>query len=121
MALQADLSKLETWSNVWQLGFNADKCHVLTIGKFENIEHAHRYEICGQELEHVDQEKDLGITIDSELNFAEHISQKVRIANGLVGQIRRSFSYLDCDGFRRIFIAFVIPTLNMANLCGHHV
>ena len=36
MALQADISKLETWSNIWQLGFNVDKCHVLTLGRFEN-------------------------------------------------------------------------------------
>ena len=50
-------------------------------------------------LEHVFEEKDLGITIDSELKFREHISRKVRIANGIVGQIRRSFSFLDCETF----------------------
>ena len=111
LALQSDLSKLETWSNVWQLRFNADKCHVLTLGKFENIHHAHRYKICGKELEHVDHEKDLGIVVDSELSFAEHICEKVRVANGLVGQIRRSFSFLDCDAFRRIYITFVRPHL----------
>ena len=111
MELQSDITKLETWSNTWQLGFNVDKCHVLTLGKLENIRHVHRYQICGKELEHVADEKDLGIIIDSELSFGEHISNKVRIANGLVGQIRRSFSYLDCDVFRRIFIAFVRPHL----------
>ena len=111
MQLQTDLTKLETWSDIWQLGFNADKCHVLTLGKLENIHHAHRYQICGKELEHVDEEKDLGIIVDSELTFAEHISRKVRVANGLVGQIRRSFQYLDCDAFRLIYISFVRPHL----------
>ena len=111
MELQSDLTKLEAWSDIWQLGFNADKCHVLTLGKLENIHHAHRYQICGKELEHVDEEKDLGIIVDSELTFAEHISRKVRVANGLVGQIRRSFQYLDCDSFRLIFISFVRPHL----------
>ena len=62
-------------------------------------------------LEHVFEEKDLGITIDSELKFREHISRKVRIANGIVGQIRRSFSFLDCETFRRIYCAFVRPHL----------
>ena len=78
MALQEDISELETWSNIWQLGFNADKCHVLTLGKFENNQLAYQYQISGQELEHVDHEKDLGIIIDSELSFAEHISEKAR-------------------------------------------
>ena len=92
------------------LKFNADKCHVLTLGRFENIQHAHQYTICNNELEHVAEEKDLGVTIDDELKFGEHISRKVRIANGIVGQIR-SFSFLDCETFRRIFVAFVRPHL----------
>ena len=56
---------------------------------------------------HVPEEKDLGVTIDGELNFDEHITRKAQIANGIVGQIRRSFSYLDCETFRWIFTAFV--------------
>ena len=56
-------------------------------------------------------EKDLGITIDSELKFEEHISRKVKIANMIVGQMRRSFSYLDCDTLRRLFVRFVRPHL----------
>ena len=109
--LQRDLIKLEKWSDIWQLHFNTDKCHVLTLGNFENIRHAHRYKINNNELEHVDFEKDLGVVIDAELTFAEHISKKVQVANSIVGQIRRSFSYLDCDTFKRIYVAFVRPHL----------
>ena len=32
MELQLDISKLENWSNTWQLHFNHEKCHVLTLG-----------------------------------------------------------------------------------------
>jgi len=31
--LQDDLMKLENWSNDWQMQVNADKCHVMHIGK----------------------------------------------------------------------------------------
>ena len=111
LLLQNDINKLENWSKIWQIHFNHDKCHVLTMGKFENIHHAHRYVVYGNEMEHVFDEKDLGVTIDSELKFEEHISKKVRIANAIVGQMRRSFSYLDCDTFKRIYVAFVRPHL----------
>ena len=37
--------------------------------------------------------------------------RKVWVANGIVGQIRRSFSFLDPETFRRIFVAFVRPHL----------
>ena len=37
LALQACIDVLEKWSNTWLLKFNPDKCHVLILGKFENI------------------------------------------------------------------------------------
>ena len=111
LMLQDDLQKLEEWSNIWLLKFNADKCHVLTLGKFQDIKHAHRYSLCQYELEHVPSEKDLGITIDEELKFEDHITRKIQIANGIVGQIRRSFSYLSTETFRRLYVAFVRPHL----------
>ena len=43
--------------------------------------------------------------------FEDHISMKVKTTNSIVGQMRRSFSYLDCDTFKRIFVAFVRPHL----------
>ena len=64
------------WSNRWLLKFNADKCHVLTLGKHENIVHAHNYRMDGVELEHVFEEKDLGVILDSYLTFDEHITAK---------------------------------------------
>ena len=48
--------------------------------------------------------------MDSDLTFAEHISKKVKVVNGIVGLIRRSFSFLDCKSFKKIFTAFVSRT-----------
>ena len=42
LALQSDIKLQEHWSDKWQLQFHPDKCHVLTLGKLENIRHAHR-------------------------------------------------------------------------------
>ena len=112
--LQKDLDTLDKWSTKWLLKFNHEKCHVLSLGKFDNIMHAHRYTICGYEMEHVFNEKDLGVVFDSELNFENHISQKVQIANAIVGLIRRSFSYLDCNSFKRLYTSFVRPHIEYA-------
>ena len=112
--LQQDIRRLEEWSQRWLLKFNGEKCHVLTMGKFENIMHTFRYQICGKEMEHVSSEKDLGVTIDENLSFDEHISNKVRIANAIVGQIRSSFTFLDGETFRRLFTALVRPHLEYA-------
>ena len=76
-ALQSDIDSLQHWSNKWLLQFHPDKCHVLTLGKFDNIRYTHRYSIYEHELEHVFEEKDLGVTFESDLKFDEHISQKL--------------------------------------------
>ena len=73
--------------------------------------HTHRYEIYGTEIAHVFDEKDLGITIDSKLKFEEHISLKARKANAIMGMIRRSFTFLDCNLFKKLYVAFVRPHL----------
>ena len=109
--LQSDIDALKEWSIKWGMEFNRDKCHVLTLGKFENTKHTHRYQLGEDEIEHVFTEKDLGITIDSELTYEEHIANKIRVANGIVGLMRRSFSYLDPTSFKKLFCAFVRPHL----------
>ena len=109
--LQNDIKKLEEWSNDWLLKFHPDKCHILTLGRFENIMYTHRYKVYEKEIEHVAVEKDLGIFMDSELTFSDHITEKVNKANSLVGIIRRCFSYLDKETFTRIYTSFVRPHL----------
>jgi len=107
--LQADIDALHAWSKKWLLKFHPDKCHVLTIGKFDKIMHAERYKLGSRELEHVFQEKDLGVIFDSDLTFEEHINSKIKRANSMVGVIRRSFSFLDGGLFKQLFTSFVRP------------
>jgi hypothetical protein len=101
---------------MWLLNFHPNKCHVLTLGKFENIQYTHRYSIYDNELEHVFEEKDLGVTIDPSLRFEEHISMKVKKANMMMGLIRRSFSFLSCSLFKKLYITFVRPHLEYAQV-----
>ena len=76
--------------------------------------HTERNNICDKELEHVFEQKDLGVIIDSELRFEEHVSAKIRVANAIVGLIRRSFLFLDGIMFRRLYAAFVRPHFEYA-------
>ena len=40
-------------------------------------------------------EKDLGVLVDSNLSFENHMATKISKANQIVGLIRRSFAFLD--------------------------
>ena len=80
-----------------------------TLGKFDNIRHTYCYKINDTELEHVPKENDLGIIMDGDLSFEEHISLKVKKANAIMGLIRHSFSFLDSHLFKKLCITSVRP------------
>ena len=117
-ALQRDLSRLEAWSGLWLLRFHPDKCHVLSFGKedaMSKLQLFHgQYSLCGHLLDHVEEEKDLGVIVDSQLNFASHIDAKVAKAMAFLGLIRRNFQYLNVHSLLSLYKAFVRPHLEYA-------
>ena len=92
MTLKSDVQLLEDWSRTWLHNFHPDKYHIITLRKFENTKYTHRYKICGYEIEHVFEEKDIGVVFDSELSFKEHICENVRDSRS-----RRYKTKCDCE------------------------
>ena len=115
-ALQADLNNMLDWSKESLLRFHPDKCVCMRIGKSPpNMDgEACPYSMEGKQLERSEEEKDLGVVIDTNLNFDKHISSKINKANSIAGLIRRSFEYLDAPMFKMLFTALVRPHLEYA-------
>jgi hypothetical protein len=113
--VQNDINDLFNWSEKWLLRFQPDKCKVLPITrKHSSNRENERYQIPTYEgsittLVTVNCEKDVGVNIDSNLKFDQHIQTKVNQANQIVALIRRSFRYLDFKTFRLLLKALVRP------------
>ena len=58
----------------------------------------------------------LGVIIDSELNFEKHMPMKIKKANSIVGLIRRSFTFLDSKLCKKLYITFVRPHIEYAQV-----
>jgi hypothetical protein len=91
--LQEDLNSLHGWTEKWQLQFNKKKCKVLHIGP-KNQQYT--YSITDPTkapsiLEASSYEKDLGVCMDNQLVFDEHITQITAKANRIAGLIFRTF------------------------------
>ena len=78
--LQNDLHLMEKWSKTWLLQFHPGKCVVMSVGIWWNIIQAYPYELLSTGLEHVLEDRDIGIIIDSELTFESHIEAKLGTA-----------------------------------------
>ena len=61
-------------------------------------------------------ERDLGVNVDNELKFSKHTAIQVNKANKILGLIRRSFEFLNCESMKMLFTALVRPHLEFANV-----
>ena len=111
--LQKDLNKLNKWSNDWLLKFHPQKCKYMTIGKNNDKV---SYTLKDQDLQKVKEEKDIGVTIDDELDFESHISEKINKATRTFGMLCRSFNCLDCQTFLSLYKTMVRTHLDYASL-----
>ena len=68
-------------------------------------------------IKSVESEKDLGVFIDEKLNFRDHITKKVNIANRNLGIIFRSFTYMDKEMFLNLYKSMVRPHIEYTT---HH-
>jgi hypothetical protein len=106
--LQSDLDRLVNWASKWQMKFNVEKCKVLHIGSNNNRA---QYLMNGQQLSAVNKEKDLGITISSDLKPSQHCSEVFKTANKLVGFIGRAFENKSEKVILKLYNSLVRPHL----------
>ena len=127
-SLQADLNNLAVWCEDMQMVYNIDKCHTLHLGS-KNQKYQYTiprqcsmttsgnsisYDLIFHKLEQVESEKDLGVTIDRNLNFRKHISAKINKANSIIFLIKHTFKYLDIHMFQQLYKGLVRPHLEYA-------
>ena len=115
--LQDNLDKLCDWSNTWKLNFNATKCKVLHFGP--NIDVQPRYTMLDSTdnyvaLSVVDEEKDIGVTFESNLKSDKHINNIVSKAQRTLALIKHTFDYMDRDMFLILYKSIIRPLLEYA-------
>ena len=112
---QQNIKQLWKWSIEWQLKFHPDKCHILHLGKTNGNHHYYTGEEHRTDLESTEEEKDLGVLIDTKLNFSSQCDKIVTTANKLLGIMRRSFTHLDKVNFCLIYKAIIRPVIEYAS------
>ena len=115
--LQEDINEMVKWADQWQLEFHPDKCVKMSINNKE-LENR-TYNMDDVILRNVKQEKDIGVIVDDQLKFEDHMYEKIKKANNMMGLIRRSFIHLDEEMFLKLYKALVRPHLEYANVIWH--
>ena len=111
--LQKSLNNLVEWSNEWQMKFNESKCCVVHIG---NNNDKKDYVMNGVNLFKSTAEKDLGVLVDENLSFNEHVNAVTKKANQIAGMILYNITNRDKYIMVPLFKALVRPILEYANV-----
>ena len=115
--LQGDIGNSKDWSIIWKMLFNIKKCKHLHLGSITTDGRYFMPSDTGNVMiEKVEEEKDLGVTIDSKLNFRQHIASKVSIVNRNLGIIFRTFTYLSQEKFLNLSKSMVRQHLEYASV-----
>lgn len=93
--LQSDLDAILQWCRCNSMTLNANKCfHIKFTRKRKQL--ATEYKLDGTALAEVNEIRDLGVIVDSQLKFTSHINKSVTKAAQMLGFLKRN-----SGGFRR--------------------
>ena len=114
--LNEDLENLNGWAKRWHVDFSPPKTEELLISRKRNpINHPTLF-LDHETINVVDHHKHLGLTISSNLSWAEHINSIADKANRRLG-ILRSLKYkLDRLSLEKIYLGFMRPLLEYGDI-----
>jgi hypothetical protein len=93
-SLQVDLEHIQNWATTWHMSFNIDKCSVIHFG---NSNPGFKYTMVNlavkkiQELQSVDEERDLGITIDNQRKFHLNCKKTVSHVTSVLALLKKNY------------------------------
>src|SRR5215469_12287375 len=93
------------------MNYNADKCKIIHFGSRNE---GHNYFIEGSILQAANEEKDLGVTVDSTLKLSKQCAEAVKKANKMLGYIARNFEYKSKNVILPLYKSLVRPHLEYA-------
>ena len=114
-ALQRDLDKLIKWSKSWGMEFNIDKCYLLSITLAKKRKISSEYTMDGKKVKPVQSTKYLGVTINNQLKWDEHVENVCGTASKLLGFLRRTLHKCPEDIKEKAYKSLVRPRLEYSS------
>ncbi|EYC26747.1 hypothetical protein Y032_0010g946 [Ancylostoma ceylanicum] len=106
--LQTAIEVINRWSNSWELPLAIEKTHVLSIG---NCPADVTYYIGDVKLENVEEVRDLGYTINSNLDFGQHYKNLVNKAMGITYNMFKILKTKDVNVLIRAYKTYIRPIM----------
>lgn len=116
---QINISRLSDWCTENKLQLNVNKCKIMSFHR-KNRPYIVEYVIDNENIERVDEIRDLGILLDPTISFNSHIDAAIAKAYGSLGFLKRICSNMqDPYALKSIYCAYVRSILEYACVVWH--
>lgn len=114
LKLKLDIARLAEWCRENKLNLNIDKCFIISLKRTNNHISA-KYMIDGRDITRVEEIRDLGVLVDSRMNFISHIENTVAAARQTLGYIKwLSSGRFHMNTLKLLFTSYVRSKLEFA-------
>ena len=109
-----DLDTLACWEKTWMMEFNPEKCEVISITRSRNLI-IYPYTLHGHTLKHTDTVKYLGVKINKDLRWDQHVNMTTHKANNSLNFLRRNIKIGNPQIKEHAYKALVCPILEYSH------
>ena len=116
--VNSDLVKISKWAFQWKI-FNPDPNKKATEVHFSNKHDKENYpplQFNSADVQIADSQKQLGLILDSKLNFNEHNESKITKCNKIIELMRKLSLILSRNSLLTIYKSFVRPNLDYTDI-----
>ena len=114
MKIQEDIQRVEQWMKSNQLVLNLAKTKSLLFGTAQKLAGATDFKILiqGKEIDRVSKLCYLGVTLDENLSWKEHVGEVFKKVNKRLGLLSRIRSCLTIQAAKCIYNCLILPVLS---------
>ena len=120
--LNHDLAIIHQWAHQWKKEFNPDPTkqasEVLFSCKKVSPNHP-QLVFNGSVVKKINEQKNLGLILDSSLSFKKHLNEKIIKAKKNIGIIKQLSKYLPVETLNQLYKALVRPHLDYCDIIYH--
>ena len=110
------LEEFSTWANANRLTINADKTHSMTFSKLSAPECVPDLSINESIIQYVSNIKFLGVTLDANLRYDEHINVICSKVSKSIGVMKHISNYVSTPTLISLYYSLIYPYLIYCNL-----
>ena len=116
--LREDMLALEGWCNVNGIRMNSDKTKVMIFGSAKTLEKLPdvSLNVANVPLQTVSSYRYLGVTLDSQMNYAKHISKLIANVSVKLKQLRRMRSFLNVKAAKLVYKNMILPVIEYGDI-----